>query len=144
MIYTEKIKKAAVIAYKAHEGKFDKGGYPYIMHPIHLAEQMDTEDEIITALLHDVIEDSNITIEELETEFSENIVNAVNLLTKNDCNYFEYINNIKKHGGIALKVKIADIKHNMNRQRIIEMTDKDVERLKKYKNSLDLLNGDLY
>ena len=56
MIYNSRIKKAALLAYKIHAGELDKGGYPYIMHPLHLAEQMDTEDEIIVALLHDALE----------------------------------------------------------------------------------------
>ena len=58
MIYTPKTKKAMIIAYNAHNGQVDKSGIPYIYHPIHLAEQMDTETECIVALLHDVVGDT--------------------------------------------------------------------------------------
>ena len=66
MIYTVNTRKAMEIAYKAHHGQVDKSGVPYIFHPIHLAEQMDTEDECIVALLHDVVEDTEMTFEQLE------------------------------------------------------------------------------
>ena len=70
MIYTEKTKRAMQIAYEAHHGQLDKSGVPYIYHPIHLAEQMDTETETIVALLHDVVEDTPVTMEDLSEEFS--------------------------------------------------------------------------
>ena len=67
MIYTENTKKAINIAYKAHMGQEDKLGIPYIFHPYHLAEQMDSEDACIVALLHDVVEDTNITFNDLSS-----------------------------------------------------------------------------
>ena len=68
MIYTEVTKKAMRLAFKAHQGQVDKGGIPYIFHPIHLAEQMPDEITTATALLHDVVEDSEVTMEDLKAE----------------------------------------------------------------------------
>ncbi len=83
MFYSEKVKKAALIAYNAHKDQSDKGGYPYIMHPIHIAEQMETEDETIAALLHDVIEDTDIGFDYLKKEgFSDTVINCLKILTK--------------------------------------------------------------
>ena len=105
MIYTEKTIKAMQIAYKAHHGQFDKSGVPYIFHPIHLAEQMETEEECIVALLHDVIEDSCMTIGDLATEFSDNIIQAIKLLTHDDSiPYMDYIRNLKSNP-LAKKIK---------------------------------------
>ena len=106
------------IAYDAHQGQYDKGGVPYIFHPIHLAEQMDTEDECIVALLHDVVEDTDVTMEDLESEFSKDVMDAIKLLThdKNE-DYMEYVKRIKTNE-IARKVKMADLKHNSDKTRI--------------------------
>ena len=69
MVNTKLTRKAMNIAYNAHMNQFDKAGVPYIYHPIHLAEQMDSETECIVALLHDVVEDTEVTLEQLEKEF---------------------------------------------------------------------------
>ena len=74
MVYTELTKKAMLIAYNAHHGQFDKGGYPYINHPIHLAEQMENEIECCVALLHDVVEDTDVTFDDLEKEFPSEVI----------------------------------------------------------------------
>lgn len=112
MIYTPKIKKAMIIAYNAHNGQVDKSGIPYIYHPIHLAEQMNTETECIVALLHDVVEDTNVTFDELEKEFSPEIIEALKLLTHDkNVDYLEYVRKIKNNP-IARKVKLADLYHN--------------------------------
>ena len=62
MIYSEDVKKAMVVSYEAHRGMFDRGGFPYFAHPLHVAEQMTTEDSTVAALLHDVVEDTNHTV----------------------------------------------------------------------------------
>ena len=140
MIYTDNTRKAINIAYNAHMGQVDKSGIPYIFHPYHLAEQMSTEEEIIVALLHDVVEDTNITIEELSKNFNNNIIEAINLLTKKDDNYETYINKISKNK-IAKKVKIADLKHNLDITRITNPEEKDYQRITKYKKALEILNN---
>ncbi len=77
MIYTEMTKKAMKIAFIAHHEQFDKSGIPYIFHPYHLAEQMDDETGVIVALLHDVVEDTNWTLDELADEgFSDEVIEA--------------------------------------------------------------------
>lgn len=83
--YTVLTRKAMRICYAAHEGQMDKSGVPYVFHPIHLAEQMETEEEICTALLHDVVEDTKWTLKELEAEgFPTGVLEAVRLLTRDD------------------------------------------------------------
>ena len=93
MIYTNLTKKAMKIAFNAHKEQVDKNGMPYIYHPVHLAEQMDSEDAICVALLHDVVEDTDITFENLkEYGFSEKIINALQLMTHEDAvPYMEYV-----------------------------------------------------
>ena len=137
MLYSPNIKKAVNIAFNAHKGQYDKGGYPYIMHPLHLAEEMETEDEVITALLHDVMEDSDISLDFIKEQgFSEDVTEALLSLTRRkDEEYGEYIKRIKNTGGIALSVKKADLRHNMTSERLDNFTEKDKERLKKYKAS---------
>lgn len=137
MLYSPNIKKAINIAFNAHKGQYDKGGYPYIMHPLHLAEEMETEDEVITALLHDVLEDSDISLDFIKEQgFSEAVTEALLSLTRRkDEEYGEYIKRIKNSGGIALSVKKADLRHNMTAERLDNFTEKDKERLKKYKVS---------
>ena len=143
MFYSEKVKKAALIAYNAHKDQSDKGGYPYIMHPIHIAEQMETEDETIAALLHDVIEDTDIGFDYLKKEgFSDTVINCLKIPTKDpNEDYMDYIRKIKKTGGIALKIKKADMAHNMIAERISKKIQSDESRMEKYRAAFDILNG---
>lgn len=98
MIYTALTKKAMKVAYEAHHGQTDRSGTPYIFHPFHVAEQMDDELSICTALLHDVIEDTEITFEDLTGEFPEEVVEALRCLTRDkNMNYFDYIRNLRKN-----------------------------------------------
>ena len=141
MINTKLTRKAMIIAYNAHVNQFDKAGVPYIYHPIHLAEQMNTETECIVALLHDVVEDTNITFQQLEKEFPSEIIEILKLLTHNsDIEYMDYITELKKNT-IARKVKIADIIHNSDESRLNNISEKDIERINKYKKALDLLQN---
>ena len=112
MINTKLTRKAMIMAYNAHMNQFDKAGVPYIYHPIHLAEQMDTELECIVALLHDVVEDTNITFELLEKEFSSEVIEILRLLTHDKrIDYMKYIEELNKNS-VARKVKLAYIIHN--------------------------------
>ena len=118
MIYTELTIKAMNLAYSAHHGQFDKGGVPYIFHPIHLAESMDDEISTCVALLHDTVEDTDVTLEQLASEFPKEVVDAVALLTPGDeVDYFDYVRAIKQNP-IAVKVKLADLAHNGDPKRI--------------------------
>ena len=140
MIYTINTRKAMEIAYKAHHGQVDKSGVPYIFHPIHLAEQMDTEDECIVALLHDVVEDTKMTFEQLEKDFSETVIQALKLVTrdKNE-DYMQYVEKIKINP-IAKKVKLADLHHNSDKTRLEKMTLIDLKRNEKYEKAIKFLN----
>lgn len=133
MIYTPLTNKAMKIAYHAHHGQFDYNGIPYIYHPIHLAEQMDNEYSCCVALLHDTVEDTAVTLEELKKDFPSEITDAVALLTHNDeVDYFDYVRTIKDNP-IAKKVKLADLTHNSDQSRCIG-SDLTSERLEFWKN----------
>ena len=140
MVYTELTKKAMNIAYMAHHGQFDKGGYPYIHHPIHLAEQMETEETTIVALLHDVVEDTDYTLENLsEMGFGETVVKALSLLTHDDAvEYMDYVLAIKDNP-IAKAVKLADLRHNSDLSRLDVIDEKAQTRREKYLKAIDLL-----
>ena len=118
MIYTPLTKKAMEIAYKAQHGQKDAGGVPYIFHAAHLAEQMQEETSACAALLHDVVEDTDITLEMLQQEFPKEVTDLVSLLThspKED--YFDYIRKIQKNHDATL-IKLADLAHNSDETRL--------------------------
>ena len=117
MVYTPMTIKAMSIAYDAHHGQQDKSGVPYVFHPLHLAEQMEDEISCCAALLHDVVEDTDITLEQLAKTFPAEVTEAVRLLTHDpDTDYFDYVRAIKGNP-IAVKVKLADLAHNMDASR---------------------------
>ena len=117
MIYTELTNKAMRIAYDAHHGQVDKCGIPYIFHPMALAQSMEDEVSCCAALLHDVVEDTAVTMEELAKEFPPEVIEVLRLLTHDDGEeYYAYVRRIKEHP-IAKKVKLADLAHNSDRSR---------------------------
>lgn len=119
MIYTPLTNKAMRIAYKAHHGQLDYNGIPYIFHPIHLAEAMDDEYSCCVALLHDTVEDTDVTLEELKAVFPKEVTDAVALMThEKGTDYFDYVRAIKENP-IARKVKLADLAHNSDQTRCI-------------------------
>ena len=125
MIYTKLTNKALVFAYNAHHGQLDYNGIPYIFHPLHLAETMDDEISCCAALLHDVVEDTSVTLEELTQEFPKEVIDVLALLTHREgVPYFDYVRSIKSNP-IAVKVKLADIAHNSDQTRCIgsDLTD---------------------
>ena len=119
MIYTELTNKALRIAYNAHHGQVDYNGIPYIFHPIHLAEQMEDEISCCAALLHDVVEDTAVTMADLSREFPEEVMAVLRLLTHEEgVPYFDYVRKIKANP-IAVKIKLADIAHNSDQTRCV-------------------------
>ncbi len=128
------LEEAIEIAVEAHKGRKDRYGQPYILHPLRVMIRMNTEQEKITAVLHDVIEDTDITMEDLRKKgFTENILTAVDCMTKREGEpYDDYIKRTKSNP-ISLKVKIADLEDNMDIRRIKNITEKDIERLNKYR-----------
>ncbi len=141
MIYTELTKKSATICVNAHAGQVDKGGYPYCMHPIHLAEQMDDEESCCAALLHDVVEDCGYTFDMLlEAGIPQSVVDALKLLTHEDgVPYLAYVAAIKQNP-IARKVKRADLRHNLDRSRL--PTGSVSPKRETYLQALALLEGE--
>ena len=118
MIYTELTKRAMSIAYNAHHGQVDKAGLPYIFHPLHLAEAMDDEISCCVALLHDVAEDTDITLRMLAEEFPPEVMDALKLLThKKQTSYEDYVRSVRANP-VAVKVKLADIAHNSDQTRL--------------------------
>ena len=133
---------AISIANQAHAGQLDKAGKPYISHPLTVMAQMDTLESKIVAVLHDAIEDSDLTIEGLVKQgFPEFITDAIAAITKLDGEQYEdYIIRVKSNA-IARKVKIADVTHNMDISRIANPNAKDLQRLEKYKKVLQELTN---
>lgn len=104
--------------YEAHAGQTDKSGVPYIFHPYHLAEQMSDEISVCVALLHDVLEDTPVTVRELEREFPPAVTEAVRLLTYDrEMDYFDYIRSLAVCP-VARQVKLADLRHNQDQTRL--------------------------
>lgn len=143
MIYTELTNKAMRIAYRAHANQFDKSDVPYIFHPYHLAEQMKTEHEVIVALLHDVVEDTDVTLDDLKKEgFPTDVLEALRLLTRDrTVPYLEYIAGLKDNP-LAKKVKMADLRHNSDVTRLEGYDEEAGKRLKKYGAALQLLQNE--
>lgn len=137
MIYTALTNKAMILADEAHKYQKDKAGIPYIFHPIHLAEQMHDEISTCVALLHDVVEDTDMTIAQLEQMFPAEVIEAVKLLTRSkEQTYMDYIKCVKQNS-IATEVKLADLTHNMDETRIPQSEDREkiVSRLSRYKKA---------
>ena len=136
------LQRAIEIALEAHKGALDKGGNPYILHPLRLMLQMDSEEEMIVAILHDVVEDSEKwSFDKLQTEgFSKKIINSLRSITKENENedYEKFIDRSIRDK-IGRKVKIADISDNLDISRLKEVTDKDILRINKYKKALEKL-----
>ena len=140
MIYTEATKKALALCYEAHKEQTDKSGLPYVFHPFHLAEQMIDEDTTVVALLHDVVEDTEYTIEDLKNMgFNQKVIEAISLMTHDEkIPYEEYVLKLKENS-IARTVKIADLKHNSDLTRLNSITEKDLKRAEKYKKAIKIL-----
>jgi (p)ppGpp synthase/HD superfamily hydrolase len=127
------IERAILIAAQAHMGQRDKGGAPYVLHPLRMMMRMESEAAMIAAVLHDVVEDSGWTLEQLRGEgFSEEVLLAVDCLTRRDGEgYGEFVARAQANP-IARQVKIADLEDNMNVKRLGEMTAKDLARIEEY------------
>lgn len=133
MIYTSMTMKAMTIAYNAHHGQLDYNSMPYIFHPMHLAEQMDDEISCTVALLHDVVEDTAVTMEQLSEVFPQAVIAPLRLLTHDDDTpYFDYVRRIK-NDPVAKKVKLADLAHNSDQSRCVG-SDIPAEKLEFWKN----------
>ena len=134
--------KAYEIAKRAHLGQVDKAGEDYIKHPEKVASFVKTDEEKTVAYLHDVIEDTELTLEDLyECGFSKEVIEAVDIITKKRGeDYQSYLNSVKKNK-LARAVKLADLRHNSDLTRLTKVTEKDIERKEKYQRAIDFLNS---
>ena len=144
MIYTPLTIKAARIAYEAHHGQFDLCGMPYVFHPYHVAEQMTDEYTTCVALLHDVVEDTDVTFEDLEGEFPEEVIEALRLMTHEEgVDYYDYVRAIKGNP-IAKAVKMADVAHTSDETRNAMSDASDEKRARwreKYARAREILES---
>ncbi|MDR3206371.1 MAG: hypothetical protein LBT41_04690 [Candidatus Methanoplasma sp.] len=141
MIYTEMTRKAVRLAYDAHHGQFDKSGVPYIFHPFSVAESMETETEAAVAMLHDVIEDTDATMEDvIAAGFPPSVTDALRLLTHDpETPYFDYISKIRS-SPTAVRVKLSDIADNSRPDRLDCLPEeKRRRRIEKYAKARDML-----
>ncbi len=129
------------LCFAAHKDQVDKSGMPYVFHPFHLAEQMSTEETTIVALLHDVVEDTFYTIEDIVAMgFPKSVIDALALLTHdNAVPYFEYVATIRSNQ-IAKAVKLADLQHNSDLTRLDNVDAKALQRVEKYRKAIELLS----
>lgn len=135
------LERAIQIAVEAHAGVKDRGGKAYILHPLSVMMRVETDAEKMVAVLHDVIEDTGWTFDNLREEgFSEEIIEALGSVTKtsDEEDYDQFVLRAQKNE-IGRKVKIADIKENLDVTRLGHLTEKDTARINKYKNALRLL-----
>lgn len=140
MIYTPMTRKAMRLMFDAHKEQVDKTGLPYVFHPFHVAEQMEDEATTIVALLHDVVEDTDYTLEQIRAMgFSEEVCQALDLMTHREgVPYMDYIRAIRRNP-LAAKVKLADLRHNSDVTRMDTLTEHDIRRREKYQEAMRLL-----
>jgi len=143
MIYTDMTKKALQLCFQAHREQVDKSGMPYVFHPFHLAEQMTDEATTVAALLHDVVEDTTYTFDDLaEMGFNHTVLEALRLLTHAEgVPYMDYVRAIKANP-IATAVKLADLRHNSDLTRLDAVDDAALRRVEKYAQAIRLLTED--
>lgn len=140
MIYTDLTKKAMKLCFEAHKNQMDKSGMPYVFHPFHLAERMTDELTTVTALLHDVVEDTPYTFADLrQMGFPEDVLAALTLLTHVDAEpYMDYVRRLKDNP-IARAVKLADLRHNSDLTRLDRVDERALARIEKYRAAIRLL-----
>ena len=143
MIYTTLTKKALRLCFDAHKEQTDKTGMPYVFHPFHLAEQMKDEISTVCALLHDVVEDTDYTLEDLsKMGYPSEVIDVLKLLTHDpEVTYFDYVKAISVNH-IAKQVKLADLAHNSDLSRLEEgeIDEWATARTEKYKKAIEILS----
>ncbi len=136
------LNKAIQIATEAHKDQFDKAGKPYILHPLRVMLHCENEAEQICAILHDVVEDSDVTFDDLRSHgFSEEIISALDCLTKRDGeSYNDFISRVLANE-LASRVKLADLRDNMDLTRIAHPNDQDFARIEKYRKAVERITS---
>ncbi len=137
------LEDAIALAVRAHRGQVDKGGMPYILHPLGVMLRMRTEAEMMVAVLHDVIEDTEYTIEALRQEgYPEEVLASLDHVTRREGESYEAFTRRAGENPVARRVKMADLEDNMDVRRIEDLTDKDLERLRRYQRAWRMLSGE--
>ncbi|SPE51583.1 Metal dependent phosphohydrolase, HD region [Verrucomicrobia bacterium] len=135
------LEEAIEIAVEAHRGQLDRAGQPYILHPLRVMCRMQTPAEKMVAILHDVVEDTDWTLDALRKRgFPEEIVQAVDCLTKREGEPYQALIDRAKQNPLARRVKLGDLEDNMDVRRNANLTEKDLERLNKYRNAWEELS----
>ena len=136
------LERALELAVAAHRGQTDKAGRPYILHPLWLMQQFEDLAAMMVAVLHDAVEDSDLTLDDLSAEgFAPAIVEAVDAITHREAeSYEDYIRRLQANP-VALRVKLADLEHNMDMRRMGQVHDRDLVRLEKYHRTWRRLKG---
>lgn len=130
------LERALEIAVKAHRGQKDRYGVPYILHPLRVMARLDSIAEKIVGILHDVVEDTDWTFEDLRREgFPESLLQALDGVTKRDGEPYEDFVKRSAANPLAARVKLADLEDNMDIRRLDQVTAKDAERLEKYRKA---------
>lgn len=132
------LERAIVIAAKAHEGQVDKAGASYVLHPLRMMLRLSKNDERITAVLHDVVEDCGVSLEMLRAEgFSEQVIEAIDSVTRRSEESYEAFVLRAASNPIGRRVKLVDLQDNSDLSRIAHPTDRDYERIEKYRHAID-------
>lgn len=138
--------QAIILAVHAHEGQFDKAGFPYVLHPLRVAESLETEEEMIVGVLHDVVEDTDITLSDIAFKFGFDVAEAVDSIAKRENEpYRDYLDRVRRDP-IALRVKLADMTDNSSPARLASLSvEKQVRLAAKYARGRHyLLTGEWY
>jgi (p)ppGpp synthase/HD superfamily hydrolase len=136
------LERAIVIAAEGHAGQLDKAGNPYVLHPLRVMLRLDTNEEHIAGVLHDVVEDCGWSIEDLRAEgFSEAVLSAVEAVTKREGESYDDFVARAAADSIGRRVKLADLEDNCDLRRISNPTPKDYERIEKYKRAIRMIQS---
>ena len=135
------LERAIALAARAHEGQKDKAGAPYILHPLRMMLRLETPEERIVAVLHDVAEDCGVTLDQLRAEgFSEAVIEGIDAVTRRESETYEEFVLRAKESAIGKRVKMADLMDNSDLSRLGKVTERDLVRLEKYKRAIQTLS----
>lgn len=141
-MFSKEIESARLLAERQHQGQVDKAGMPYISHPARVAERMKTPEEKVVGWLHDTVEDTGLSLSDIEQQFGPETADAVDAISRREGEpWEEYLQRVKLNP-IARSVKISDLIDNSNLSRLEDITIKDVKRQEKYNRALYFLLSD--
>jgi len=138
---SDNLDSAILLSVTSHIGTIDENGEPFILHPIHIMMKMSSIEEKIVAILHDIVEDTSITLLTIEKQFGIVVRDAIDAISRRKGeDYNNYIKRVKENS-LATKVKLVDLRHNMDILRTQDLQDYKLKRLKKYHKAYMYLSG---